>query len=283
MRLNVPVISEQTLRGDCQEKSELITQIILPLILPKSRKPSEMHEKEKPRLSRLTAILTHLQSKRRLTAREIAEKYHVSIRTVYRDIRTLESSGIPIVTEEGKGYSLMQGFNLPPVMFTEEEANALITAEQLILNNKDKSFTEQYESAVIKIKSILRYSQKDKVELLSERIVFRHNVENKKTSDNLMTIQSAITNYNLIDIEYHSLQNQDTKRTIEPFALYSTQENWLLIAHCRLRNDFRVFRLDLLKKLIVKNEHFKPHQMTLQEYFEKCRAKYLHTPDTPLS
>jgi len=87
---------------------------------------------DKPRLARLTAILTQLQSKKLITARDIAEKHEVSIRTVYRDIRTLEKSGIPIVTEEGKGYSIMEGYKLPPVMFTEDEANALITAEQII-------------------------------------------------------------------------------------------------------------------------------------------------------
>ena len=70
---------------------------------------------EKPRLSRLTAILTQLQSKQILTAREIAEKHNVSVRTIYRDIRTLENSGIPIVTEEGNGYSIKSGFNLPPI------------------------------------------------------------------------------------------------------------------------------------------------------------------------
>ncbi len=238
---------------------------------------------EKPRLSRLTAILTQLQSKRILTAREIAKKHNVSIRTVYRDIRTLENSGIPIVVEEGKGYSLMEGFNLPPVMFTEKEANALITAEQLILKNKDQSFIEEYQNAVSKIKSILRYSQKEKIELLSERIFFRNNLENQKTSDYLMTIQSAITNANLIKIEYKSLQGEFTKRTIEPFAIYNTQENWLLIAICQLRNDFRAFRLDHIQKLIVQNQHFEPQKITLQEYFEICREKYSTTPDIPLS
>lgn len=246
-----------------------------------SKKPSKMEEK--PRLSRLTAILTQLQSKQILTAREIAKKHNVSIRTVYRDIRTLENSGIPIITEEGKGYSLMQGFNLPPVMFTEKEANALITAEQLIVRNKDKSFTEEYQNAVSKIKSILRHSQKEKIEFLSERIFFRNNPESQKTSDYLMTIQSAITNSNLIKIEYKSLQGEFTKRTIEPFAIYSTQENWLLIAICQLRNDFRVFRLDHIEKLIVQKEHFEPQKMTLQEYFEICREKYMTPPDTPLS
>ena len=229
---------------------------------------------EKPRISRLTAILTQLQSKRLLTAREIAEKHHVSIRTIYRDIRTLENSGIPIVTEEGKGYSLMQGFNLPPVMFTEKEANSLITAEQLILKNKDKSLIEEYQNAVAKIKALLRHSQKEKIEYLSDRIYFRDNLENQKTSNYLMTIQSAIANSNLIAIEYNSLQGEFTKRTIEPFALYSTQDNWLLIAVCQLKNDFRAFRLDRIERLIVQNQQFEPQKISLQEYFEICKEKY---------
>ena len=95
--------------------------------------------KDKPRLTRLAAILTQLQSKKIVTAREIAEKHNVSLRTVYRDIKTIEHSGVPVFTEEGKGYSIVDGFNLPPVMFTEEEANALITAEKIIYRNKDLS------------------------------------------------------------------------------------------------------------------------------------------------
>jgi len=233
---------------------------------------------QKPRLSRLTAILTQLQSKRLLTAREIAKKHNVSVRTIYRDIRTLESSGIPIVTEEGRGYSIMEGFNLPPVMFTEKEANALITAEQLIIQNKDKSFAEEYQNAVAKIKSILRHSQKEKIEYLSDKIIFRSNEDNKITSDYLMIIQSALANFKLIEIEYFSLNDEFTKRIIEPFALYSTQNNWLLIAVCRLRNDFRVFRLDRIKKLIVKREMFEPQKISLQEYFEICNEKYKNNP-----
>ncbi|NPD45889.1 MULTISPECIES: YafY family protein [unclassified Lentimicrobium] len=228
---------------------------------------------EKPRLARLTAILTQLQSKRILTARELAERYQVSIRTIYRDIRTLEQSGIPIITEEGKGYSLMEGFNLPPVTFTEAEAQALITAEQLILKNKDLSFTTQYQNAVSKIKSTLRHSQKEKVELLSQRIYFRQNIENLKTSEYLMTIQSAIADSKLIELDYLSLEKKQSKRSVEPFALYSTQDNWLLIAFCRLRNDFRAFRLDQIQALQVLHEQFEPQKITLQEYFEICREK----------
>ncbi|QCE43185.1 helix-turn-helix transcriptional regulator [Psychroserpens sp. NJDZ02] len=238
---------------------------------------------EKPRLSRLTAILTQLQSKQLLTAREIAKKHNVSIRTIYRDIKTLENSGIPIITEEGKGFSLIHGFNLPPVMFTEKEANALITAEQLILKNKDDSFAREYQNAISKIKAILQHSQKEKIEFLAEKIHFRTNAEHQKTSNHLMSIQSAISDFNLIDIDYHSLQDKNTKRTIEPFALYSTQDNWLLIAVCRLRNDFRAFRLDHITTLTVLEQHFEPQKITLQEYFEICKKKCTSTPDIPLS
>ncbi|KAA1247950.1 YafY family protein [Aquimarina sp. RZ0] len=242
-----------------------------------------MSTQEKPRLSRLTAILTQLQSKQILTAREIAQKHQVSIRTVYRDIRTLENSGIPIITEEGKGYSLMEGFTLPPVMFTQNEANALITAEQLILKNKDNSFVEDYKSAITKMKAVLRNNQKEKTELLSERIIIRGTHTNQTTSTNLMTIQSAITNFNLMHIEYHSIPGNITQREIEPFALYSTQENWILIAFCRLRKDFRAFRLDHIKTISTLHQTFTPHPFTLQEYFNECAKKYKYPPDTPLS
>lgn len=239
--------------------------------------------KEKPRLARLTAIITQLQSKRLVTAREIATKHQVSIRTVYRDIKTLENSGIPIATEEGKGYYMMEDYKLPPVMFTEEEANALIMAEHLILKNKDSSLSKQYQNAVTKIRSILRHSQKDKSELLDKRIQVRTNSPNEKTSNYLIQLQSNISNFQLIHVEYLSADNQMTSRKVEPFALYTTQENWILIAYCRLRKEFRAFRLDRIKHLVVTTHTFPPHTITLEEYFEECRKKYFTTPDTPLT
>lgn len=233
------------------------------------------------RLSRLTAILTILQTKRLLTASELANKFSVSNRTIYRDIKALEQAGVPILTEEGKGYSLMEGYRIPPVMFTESEANALITAEQLILKNKDASFVKEYSEAISKIKSVLRSNTKDKANLLSDRTVFRQNADNKQTSNYLSTLQLALTNFNLVKIKYHSPDtNKTTERTIEPFAIYSTQENWLLIAFCLLRNDFRAFRLDRIQNLTTLNEQFEPHKMTLQEYFEICKEKYFSQPLT---
>ncbi|CAM1339858.1 helix-turn-helix transcriptional regulator [Tenacibaculum aestuarii] len=229
---------------------------------------------EKPRLTRLTQIVTLLQSKRLLTARELADKFQVSLRTIYRDIRTLESSGIPVVTEEGKGYFLQEGYQLPPIMFSEEEANALITAEQLILKNKDASLVKKYSEAITKIKAVLRYSQKGKADLLSQRIAFRANIEKEQSSNYLIQIQSAITSFHLLELAYLSLENNFTERIIEPFALYSTNENWLLIAYCRLRHEFRVFRLDCIQSMNFLNDTFPPHKMTLEEYFKICQEKY---------
>ncbi len=238
-----------------------------------------MNDNETKRLSRLTAILTQLQTKRLLTASELASKFSVSKRTIYRDIKALEQAGVPIVTEDGKGYTLMDGYRIPPVMFTEGEANALITAEQLILKNKDASFVKEYTEAINKIKSVLRSNIKDKANLLSNRIVFRHNSEYDRTSNYLATLQLALTNFNLTKINYHSTEtNQTTERIIEPFAIYSTQENWLLIAFCRLRKDFRAFRLDRILNLNVLSEQFETHKMSLQEYFEICKEKYFHNP-----
>ncbi|WP_370539714.1 helix-turn-helix transcriptional regulator [Algoriphagus sp. Y33] len=77
-----------------------------------------MNDNDTRRLSRLTAILTQLQTRRLLTATNLAEKFNVSIRTIYRDIRALEQAGVPILTEDGKGYTLMDGYKIPPVMFT---------------------------------------------------------------------------------------------------------------------------------------------------------------------
>ncbi len=236
-------------------------------------------EKETSRLSRLTAILTLLQSKRLVTATAISKKFNISIRTVYRDIKALEASGIPIITEEGKGYRLMEGYHLPPVLFTEKEANALITAEQLIIKNKDASFIKNYQEALIKVKAVLRYGMKEKVELLSERIVFRQNANNEVTSNYLADIQLAITHLKLVQIKYQALQdNSITARTIEPLALYTTQENWILIAWCRLRNDYRSFRLDKIQQLTIFDETYKSRNFNLQEYFNGYKEKYFLNP-----
>ena len=227
-----------------------------------------MEYSETNRLSRLTAILIHFQTKKIITALELSEKFQVSKRTIYRDIKSLEQSGVPIITEEGRGYKLMEGYRVPPVMFSEKQANALILAEQLVLKNKDTSFIKDYSEAIEKIKAVLREDDKDKANLLIERTRFEQNINRKRNSHNLSELQFALTNYLLVEIVYTNESKENTKRIIEPFALLST-ENWLLIAWCRLRKEFRYFRLDRINKMVILTENFEPHRMTLQEYFNK--------------
>lgn len=227
-----------------------------------------MEYSEVKRLSRLTAILIQLQTKRVVTASELSQKFEVSKRTIYRDIKALESAGVPILTEEGKGYTLMEGYKIPPVMFTEKQANALILAEQLVLNNKDASFVKDYSEAIDKIKSILRYTIKDKANLLASRTQFNEVLNKERNSNNLSDLQNALTNYHLVKLEYINKEGTATNRIIEPFAVLSA-ENWYLIAWCRLRKEFRFFRLDRIQRIEILSENFEPHNMTLQEYFDK--------------
>ncbi len=219
------------------------------------------------RLSRLTSILILLQTRRLVTSTFLAEKFGISTRTIYRDIRALEQSGVPIVTEEGKGYSLMEGYRIAPVTFTGREANALITAEHVVLKNKDSSFIKDYSDAIVKVKSVLRQTTKDKANLLSDRIAVAagHDGANSK---HLSDVQFAITNFERTIITYQKVDGSDaTTRKIEPFALLCTSGNWLLVAWCDLRKEFRIFRIDRIKSLQLLDEKFDPHQMTLQDFF----------------
>ena len=220
-----------------------------------------MEYSELNRLSRLAAILTKFQTKRMVTAAELSQKFQVSKRTIYRDIKALEKAGIPILTEEGKGYTLMEGYKIPPVMFTEKEANALILAEQLVLKNKDASFVQDYSEAIDKIKSILKYTLKDKADLLTNRTQYNEALHQERNSNNLSDLQHALTNFKLVKIQYVNKEGLTTNRMIEPFALLSAG-NWYLIAWCRWRKEFRFFRADRIQKMEILSENFEPHNLT---------------------
>jgi predicted DNA-binding transcriptional regulator YafY len=243
-----------------------------------------MNDNDIKRISRLAAIATQLQTKSLLTATQLSKKFNVSIRTIYRDIKALEDAGIPVLTIEGKGYSLMEGYKIPPVMFTESEANALITAEQLLLSNADRSFTEELLAALNKIKAVLQFSTKEKVEFLANRIAVSPLLSRTQKSDLLTLIQHALIEFKVLHIHYHSLgKKEKTARLVEPFALYyCLEESWALIAYCRLRKEFRMFKLGNILKLELTELNFQPHKMTLQEYLREKEKKFT-TPDTPLS
>lgn len=238
-----------------------------------------MNDNDIKRLSRLTSILTQLQSKPLLTATSLANKFQVSVRTIYRDIRALEQSGVPIITEDGKGYTLMNGYRIPPVMFTESEANALITAEQLVLKNRDSSLIKEYTEAINKIKAVLHYSTKEKADLLSKRIAVSPAIPNTDTSNSLALIQNALTDFKVLKVTYQSeFKGEKTEREVEPFALYyNLQESWTLIAYCRLRKDYRMFRLSRILQIKLLDLSFAPHKLTLKEYLDS-KEKNFYNP-----
>lgn len=220
------------------------------------------------RLSRLSAIVTRLQAGRVVTATELAEQFAVSVRTIYRDIRALEQAGVPVVTEDGKGYSLMDHYHLPPIAFTEAEANALIAVEQLVLKTKDGSLVADYAKALTKITAVLKQEQKERALLLTKRTQPDGLHSAERTSHHLSAIQSAITHFQVVRMSYVNEQGIASERSVEPFALLST-ENWLLVAWCRSRAAFRYFRLDRITVFTVLDERFTPHPLTLQEFFEQ--------------
>jgi predicted DNA-binding transcriptional regulator YafY len=219
-------------------------------------------------LARLISILTLLKSKRLLTATELAAKYEVSIRTIYRDIRKLEEAGIPVYTIEGRGYSLMDNYTVAPVQFTEKQANALITAQHIVSQSKDASFVNEFNEALTKIKSVFRSSVQEKSELLSDKIHVWNWEYEEFSSDALSEIQLAITNFNFVEINYQKADDPTISfRKIEPCAMYSTNHKWILIAFCHLRNDMRAFRIDRIKHYKILPETFEDRKFSFQEHF----------------
>ena len=237
-----------------------------------------MSDSDTKRISRLIAILTRLQTKKLITSASLAEKFGVSTRTIFRDLKALEQAGVPILTQEGKGFSLMEGYKVPPVMFTENEANALVTAQQLVLKNRDSSLIKEYSEAINKVKAVLAHSTKEKVELLSNRIAVSPALPHTHKSDSLTFIQNALTAFKVLEITYRpEHEKQGTERKIEPFALYySLQESWTLIAYCRLRKDYRMFRLDRILKIEQLELNFKPHKLKLKDYLDHKENNFTH-------
>ncbi len=233
------------------------------------------------RLDRITTILIQLQSKRLVKAQEIADRFGISLRTVYRDIKTLEEAGIPVIGEAGQGYSLMEGYCLPPVMFTQEEATALLTAEKLVEKLTDTSTRNQYQAALYKIKAVLRSSEKDHLENMEEHIAV---VESpyfsgtKNDSAYLQQILKAIADKKVLNIDYFAEHSQEkTNRNIEPVGIFFMGRYWYLIAWCMLRKDYRHFRVDHIRYLSITTISFNKEHPALRSFLNKVsKEKELH-------
>jgi len=221
------------------------------------------------RIDRLTAILIHLQTKRVVKAEEIAERFEMSLRTVYRDVKALMEAGVPIGSEAGKGYFIVDGYHLPPVMFTQDEASAMLLAGKLVEKMTDKSVKTAFESALLKIKSVLSDSGKDHLEDLHSHIEVMQSSRDEYQFPNhfLTDIQRAVVEKEVMRLEYFSNNDELTQRDVEPIGLFHYGAAWHVIGWCRLRNGYRDFRADRIKNLSCPGIKFDGRNLlSLQEY-----------------
>ncbi len=229
------------------------------------------------RIDRLSAILIQLQSKRVVKAQEIADRFEISLRTIYRDVRSLEEAGVPVVGEAGVGYWLMEGYRLPPVMFTKEEATAFLMAEKFITKLTDNTTDQHFKSAMYKVKAVLKTTEKDFLEDIDERIeIIGHpsNVETKPNNDILQVILKSISEKRILNLQYFSRnQEQQTERHIEPIGICYINTHWHLIAFCQLRNDYRDFRIDRIIELLPTSKLFRGSHPSLQSYLKRIETQ----------
>jgi predicted DNA-binding transcriptional regulator YafY len=236
------------------------------------------------RLDRLTAILIQLQSKRTVRAQEIADRFGISLRTVYRDVRSLEAAGLPVIGEAGIGYSLAEGYRLPPVQFTRDEAASFLAAEKLVENFTDTGVEAQYKSALLKVRAVLRMADKDFLENLDASIQIlpgRGRATGNPASAVLPVVMQGISDREVLSARYGGGEGMPaTLREIEPIGVFFRNDKWYLLAWCRLRSDLRHFRLDRMEKLQRTGRHFEAHDLNLQDHLAEANPTAGRLPAT---
>jgi predicted DNA-binding transcriptional regulator YafY len=214
-----------------------------------------------------------LQSKKIVRAKDIADRFNVSIRTVYRDIQTLTEAGVPIGSEAGIGYYLADGYRLPPVMFTKEEVTAFLTAEKLIEKFTDNSMDSNFKSGMMKIRAILKSTEKEMLESIEENIEVlsrRPRLENSNNSNHIQALIESISERKSLKIRYHTFYSNEIKdRNIEPIGIFFSAGYWHTIAFCDLRLDYRDFRLDRILSITKTDKTFKKEHPSIKAYLGK--------------
>ncbi len=224
------------------------------------------------RADRLFRIVTSLRRRKVTTARRLADELEVSERTVYRDIADLIASGVPVTGEAGVGYALGRGFDLPPIMFTEDELEALVAGARIVESWADEELAEAARAALAKV-----------AEVLPQRLVGRvgdtplyapdHHVDGR-AANQLGPLRRAIRDRKKCRIAYHDAAKTATSRVIRPLGLFFWGKAWTVAAWCEHRSDFRGFRLDRIDSLEVLVEKF-PHEpgRNLEDFIRRARAE----------
>lgn len=216
------------------------------------------------RIDRLLGYLLILQGRSLVRAQDLARRFEISERTVYRDMEALGEVGVPIVGMPGEGYQLLPGYTLPPIMFSETEARALSLAVAMLSGLTAAGETQKAAQAALeKIRAVLPKATLAQVEALSTILGFYKVGRPPLDLDDakFVRLQQAIQEQRVVQIRYHALHdNQVTERTVEPLHLAFLDNAWVLTAYCRLRQEQRNFRLDRIDRLMVTTATFAPRQ-----------------------
>ncbi|GHE44859.1 helix-turn-helix transcriptional regulator [Sphingobacterium griseoflavum] len=227
------------------------------------------------RFHRILAIYFQLQGKSVVKAQDLAERFGVSLRTIYRDMRALEQAGIPIYGEAGTGYGLSEGYKLAPASFTKEEILSLAASEKLMQKFVDHHMFLNFSTAIGKVRSYLRYSDKSNMMTLEENMWMSSTnfMFNEKVPEALSVLFEGISLRKIIQMEYRAVHRETANtRRIEPVGVFHESHFWYFVAYCHLRETHRHFRIDRIQKIMLTDEPFSRVHKPLNHYIEKQDA-----------
>ncbi|MBL8154819.1 MAG: YafY family transcriptional regulator [Anaerolineae bacterium] len=227
------------------------------------------------RTDRLLAIMLELQAKKWVRATDLADAFEVSERTIYRDMTALSESGVPLVSVTGQGYSLVEGYFLPPLAFTTDEAMMLLLGSDFVAGHFDAQYRNAAHSANQKIMAVLSETLRHDVEYLASSIQFVV-IDERTASETLQQLRRAIIQRKAVRFTSHARYHDgqpDTERIADPYALVHIGGTWMLIAYCHLRKDNRHFRLDRMENIFILNNTFaRPKDFRIQFSSEEDRT-----------
>ena len=220
------------------------------------------------RADRLFRIVQSLRSDRPTTAADLAQRLEVSERTIYRDIQDLSLSGVPVIAETGVGYRLGEGFRLPPLMFDEEELEALLLGVNMVGVWSDPALAEAARRAVGKIEAAL--PERLHGELTRNALLVPPYGTEPEVGGVLHQLREAVRAQAKVSFHYRRADGERSTRTVCPLGLAYWGRTWTLVAWCELRDDFRHFRLDRMERLVESGERFTPREgRTLEAFLER--------------
>ena len=220
------------------------------------------------RADRLFQIIQLLRRHRVMTAASLANELEISERTVYRDVRDLVLSGVPIEGEAGVGYMLRRGFDLPPLMFSEQEIEAMVLGARVVTSWGDAALAKAAGDALARVEAAL--PDRLKTRLTGTRLYAPGFHVPQPVMSALASLRAAIDVHQKAWMSYTAGEGDQTQRTVRPLGLFFWGYTWSLTAWCELRDDFRSFRLDRMDELRLLDERFVEEPgKTLDDYFRK--------------